>query len=388
MWKNFKAVQMHRNKQALLIVAHGDRDWSEIAKSYPLNIRAEKKEGKAHIHIEGTIWSFSHSDFKYELDKLMEDGVTDVVLYINSPGGDVFAANQIINELSRFEGSVVGIGGAIVASAATLIASHCDEFKMPTNGQYMYHKPKAWIEGNEDDIASRLKLLRDITNQYRSRYSELTGLKEDEIEQNWSKGDVWLTAKEALENGFITEMMTQKEKVSPQTAMMIAACGSPHKIELKALKSDNNMENKDVLIAKLKLAKDATDAQILAAVDALEKSAGKTEALQALIDKQQEVAISSLVADAVKDKKIGAEMVATYEDLARRDFESTKKALNAMPSITKLSAQLEGDSQGEAIKSKWTFDDYLAKDPKGLEALAVEDPKKFAELEKAYLAGN
>ncbi|MCO5230152.1 MAG: ATP-dependent Clp protease proteolytic subunit [Chitinophagales bacterium] len=379
---------MHINKQALLIVAHGDRDWSEIAKRYPLNIRAEKKEGKAHIHIEGTIWSFSHSEFKYELDRLIEDGVADVVLYINSPGGDVFSANQIINELSRFEGSVVGIGGAIVASAATLIASYCDQFKMPTNGQYMYHKPKAWIEGNEDEVASRLKLLRDITNQYRSRYSELTGLKEDEIEQNWSKGDVWLTAKEALENGFITEVMTQKEKVSPQTAMMIAACGAPHTIEIKALKSDNNMENRDELIATLKLAKDATDAQILEAVEALGKSAEKTEALQALIDKQQEAVISALVADAVKDKKIGADMVATYKDLARKDFESTKKALSVMPSITKLSVQIDDDSSGEAIKSKWTFDDYLANDPKGLEALAVNDPKKFAELEKAYLASN
>ena len=49
-------------------------------------------------------------------------------IYINSPGGECFEANEIVNVIKRFPGKITGEGGALVASAATYIAINCTSF--------------------------------------------------------------------------------------------------------------------------------------------------------------------------------------------------------------------------------------------------------------------
>ena len=104
-----------------------------------MEITATAQNGKAYIRIIGEIagWKDSAEDFRYELNQLKKDGIKDIVLYINSPGGNCFEANEIVNEINSFGGSVIGEGGALVASAATYIAINCTEFTMPENGMFM-----------------------------------------------------------------------------------------------------------------------------------------------------------------------------------------------------------------------------------------------------------
>ena len=61
-------------------------------------------------------------------------------IYINSPGGECFEANEIVNVIKKFPGKITGEGGALVASAATYIAINCTSFSMPANGLFMIHQ--------------------------------------------------------------------------------------------------------------------------------------------------------------------------------------------------------------------------------------------------------
>lgn len=199
-----------------------------VAQKYPLKVTAEAKSGKAEIKISGAIydWANSSDQITKSIDGFLSEGITDVDVYLNSPGGDVFQASEILNQIQRFTGKKTGIGGAIVASAASDIAISLDSFEMAENGQFMYHKPSAYLSGNEDVIGSSLKLLTNLTSQYKKRLADKSGMTEDEIEANWSKGDVWLTAQEARDANFITGVI-KKTTISHETKAMFEACGSP-----------------------------------------------------------------------------------------------------------------------------------------------------------------
>ena len=373
---------------AALFIAFGGFDVVAMSKKYPLSITAEAKNDTAEIRISGVIhqWQNSSQEFKLQIDQLLTKGITNVTLYINTPGGSVFEANEIANEIKRFSGTISGYGGALVASAGSYLALICDTFEMAENGQYMYHKPMGQIQGNEDKVTADLKLLQNLTKQYRTAYAEKTGLSEDEIESRWSKGDVWLSAKEAKEQGFITAVSTKKEKITEDQKALFVACGAPNIPNVQSQKKET-MKNRNELIANLKLSADATDEQILEAVKAATAKAGQVDGLKdaqaTALKKQAETLVDKAI---ITDKKITADLREQYVKFAMSDLEGTTAILEAMPSIGKPSANFQPGAENATGREKWTLEDYQAKDPKALEEMMVKDPKAFAKLEDDYFA--
>lgn len=371
---------------AALIIAFGGFDVLAMSNKYPLSITAEAKNDTAEIRISGVIhqWQNSAQEFKLQIDQLLVKGIKNVTLYINTPGGSVFEANEIANEIKRFSGTISGYGGALVASAGSYLALICDTFEMAENGQYMYHKPMGQIQGNEDKVTADLKLLQNLTKQYRTAYSEKTGMTEDEIEAKWSKGDVWLSAIEAKEQGFITAVSTKKEKITEDQKALFIACGAPNIPNVKP-KIDNKMKNRNELIANLKLSADATDEQILEAVKAATAKAGQVDGLKdaqaSSLKKQAETLVDKAI---LTDKKITADLRDQYVKFAMSDLDGTTAILAAMPSLDKASAHLQGGETTATGREKWTLEDYQAKDPKALEKMMTEDPKAFTKLEDEY----
>lgn len=76
----------------------------ELAEKYPLTITAAQKDDVAEIRIMGALyeWNNSVEKFTAQVDDLIAQGHQDVDVYINTPGGDVFVAAEIINQLQRF----------------------------------------------------------------------------------------------------------------------------------------------------------------------------------------------------------------------------------------------------------------------------------------------
>lgn len=379
----------HRNVlQAALIIAMSSTDIMAMAEKYPLEIHAAIKNKVAEIKITGTLygWGDLESTMTKQIDGFIAQGIKDAHVYINSPGGSVFVANEIINQLKRFTGSLTGTGGALVASAATAIALELDSFEMAENGQYMYHKPTSYLSGNEDKIESDLKLLRDLTKHYKAKYAEKTGKTEEEIEANWAKGDVWLTATEAMNQKFITGVI-KKVKITPETKAMFTACGSPVTPEVDAeLKPEiYNMKNRDQIIAALKLPSDATDEQIEAAVVAAQKKAETAEKLEGDNRAAMKKQVEDFVDAAIVAKKATADQRDNLIAMGTSNFESLKSFVESIKPVEKPQTTPSGDGgSGESTRANWTLQDYIDNDPQALETLAEKEPAKFKALNEAH----
>jgi ATP-dependent protease ClpP protease subunit len=383
-----KSEQMHRNhvSKRLLIVGGGNFAISALmlealAEKFPLVITAASKKDKAEIRITGALydWNNSSEEFTAKVDEFIEAGITDVDVYINSPGGDVFVGAEIENQIQRFTGAKNGIGGAIVASAATALAMSLDTFQMAENGQFMYHKPSAYIGGNEDKISSSLKLLQTLTAQYKELYSAKSTNSAEEIEANWAKGDVWLSAKEALEQKFITGVI-KKTTITPDTKAMFEACGSPNIPKITNQKKPFKTMDQKILALSLGLPEDATEEQIKAKISANRIAAEKL-ATNETADKEKEALtatakIEALVNGAITDKKIKADQAESMKSWAKADFAGCEAFLKAQPVLDKVSAAITPGAEG-AVK------DFSAMSETEQTQLAKEDPDAF---KAAYFA--
>ncbi|MDR0509636.1 MAG: Clp protease ClpP [Rikenellaceae bacterium] len=195
----------------------------------------------AHVKITGVIgWSTTSDDFRTQIEALSSEGVNKIMLYINSPGGIVSDAAEIVNILSLFKGEITGEGGAIVASAATYVAAHCKTFSMPANGMYMIHKPSAYVGGTAKALRSTIESLDRIEADYKRVYTEKTTNREL-FNAKWDEdADWWMTAAEAKANGFISEVKPAV-KIDRASACMIAVCGRPATEIIEPTDNEKNM---------------------------------------------------------------------------------------------------------------------------------------------------
>lgn len=122
----------------------------------------------------------------------------DINIYINSPGGAIFAAMAIVNMLQRYSGRKTCYVDGIAASAASVIALSCDEIIMPSNTQLMIHRASAICEGNADDFSRFIELLKQcevgIYEVYKAKLNK--GITLDQV-RDLVNAESWLTAEEA-----------------------------------------------------------------------------------------------------------------------------------------------------------------------------------------------
>ena len=377
-----------------VILALAASDYVALAEQYPLMITAEAKNGKAEIRISGVIheWSNSAASFRAKIEEFNKQGIKSASLYINTPGGDVFQAAEIRNEIEAFEGDIHGYGGALVASAGTYIRLACKTFEMVSNGQWMYHKPMGVVRGNEDEWESKLGLLKNITSEYRNGYADLTGLSSDQIEKKWAKGDVWLNAKQALEEGFITGISSYKSKITEKETALFTACGSPTIPKPTKQKSKPNSETDmdlKMMAVKIGLPETATQAEYDAKIAQMQASAAKAERLEQEAKQKEETergeAIEAVKKKAIADKKILAKDADKMDKWAETDFEGWKAHMESLPTLNKLSTQIKGKApvggDAAAIAAK-KFEDMTEEEQ---QLLAEEDPETFQAKYEASL---
>jgi len=367
-------------------------------------ITAETKNQKAVIRIDGYIseWSNHAQGFKMKLDQIIADGIVDAEIYINSGGGSCFEANEIANEIGRFTGSITARLGALCASAATYIASKCDKVVSAKNTSYMIHKPSAWFDGNSDEIEAKLKLLKNLNKEYLSAYTTKTALSDKEITAMW-KTDYWMDSEEAKEKGFIDEIEGETDITEDDVNAIARYKGAP-KIAASVRPTDTNqkieieMKEKLLLVLGSVLAADASDAQIIAAVEAMKQKAAKFESaeearikaekdLNDLKEKALKDAAEAFVQSCVDKKKILASQKDFFVKAYISDAEGTKKTLEDMPAASQLSKETtSGGNAGASAedRSKWTYADYQDKAPTALAELAESDPDKYESLFKAH----
>lgn len=135
----------------------------------------------------------------------------DISVWINSPGGDVFAAAQIYNMLMDYQGNVkIKIDG-LAASAASVIAMAGTEVCMSPVAMMMIHNPMTVAIGDEIEMQKAIDLLSEVKESIMNAYEIKTGLSRSKI-SNLMDAESWFNAKKAVELGFADKILFDSEE--------------------------------------------------------------------------------------------------------------------------------------------------------------------------------
>ena len=132
--------------------------------------------------------------------------VSNITVRINSGGGDVFAAVEIGNLLEQHPATVTARIGGVCASAATVIACHCNKVIAANDSTYMVHPVSMYCGyANAADLQKYLEALATIKENIISLYAKKTGRTKEEVTA-WMDAESWWTGPQAKENGFADEL--------------------------------------------------------------------------------------------------------------------------------------------------------------------------------------
>ena len=167
---------------------------------------------KAELLLYGDIaerswWDDAATPKKFAEDLAALGAVKEITVYINSGGGDVFAAQAIGNMLERNSATVIAHIDGLCASAATIVACHADKVVAAADASYMVHPPSMGVCDylTAEDMRNCLKALDTIRGNIVALYAKTTGKSEDEC-GTWMDETNWWTAAQAKENGFVDEV--------------------------------------------------------------------------------------------------------------------------------------------------------------------------------------
>ena len=170
------------------------------------------------LRLEGPIdsesfWGDEVTPKAFRDDLYAEEG--DITLWVNSPGGNVFAAAEIYTMLRDYPGNVTVRIASIAASAASVVAMAGNLVQISPTGMLMVHDPSTIAMGNARDMEKAISTLNEVKESIINAYAFKTGLSRNRISKLMSD-ETWLNAKKAVELGFADEILFEAKKPEPE----------------------------------------------------------------------------------------------------------------------------------------------------------------------------
>ena len=152
-------------------------------------------------------------------------GNGDITLWINSPGGDVFAAAQIYNMLMDYKGDVHVMIDGLAASAASVIAMAGTTVSMSPVAMMMIHNPMTVAIGDTAEMQKAIAMLSEVKESIMNAYEIKTGLNRTKI-SHLMDAESWFNAKKAVELGFADKILfsddSGEQEEEPLEAVMFS----------------------------------------------------------------------------------------------------------------------------------------------------------------------
>lgn len=211
----------------------------------------------AKVNIKGTIvsndekwiydWFEIQATSPADVEAQINSDNEEIVIEINSPGGDVFAGSEIYTMLRSVDRkkkcNIVGLA----ASAASVIAMACETYMSPT-AQMMIHNVSTVCGGDYNSMEHMSEVLKSANKSIAAAYVSKTGKSEEEI-LNLMNNETWFTAEEAKKLGLIDGVMFENTQ-------LVASFGNiiPREIisKMQNEKNQKNINKKISLENKLK----------------------------------------------------------------------------------------------------------------------------------------
>lgn len=187
-------------------VANRARDQAEPVKIEVRNL--DSGEPEVLLYDEIGDWGITAKGFAEQLQALGQP--RRINLRINSPGGSVFDAAAIHNQLKRHAADVHVTVDGIALSAASTIAMAGDRIEMADNALMMIHNPWSCVIGDFDEMEASAALLRKIRDTLVTTYQSRVDLSIEKL-QEMMTAETWLDAKEAVALGFADDTVAVAE---------------------------------------------------------------------------------------------------------------------------------------------------------------------------------
>lgn len=176
----------------------------------------------AQVAVRGYIgeWGVTDRDFIAAVEAFGEVDTIDVA--INSRGGEVDHALSIFNFLKNHPAKVNMRVDGVAMSAASIILMAGDEIAMPANAILMIHSPWSYASGNADDLRQAAEVLDTFESALVETYQARSGKTADEL-KTMLADETFMTAKEAVANGFADRVIPLKAEARAASAVAYAA---------------------------------------------------------------------------------------------------------------------------------------------------------------------
>lgn len=218
------------------------------------------------LFLNGTIAEESWFDdevspkiFKDELN----GGNGDIIVWINSPGGDCVAAAQIYNMLRDYKGNVTVKVDGIAASAASVIAMAGDKVLMSPVSMLMIHNPMTVAYGSSDEMQKAIEMLSSVKDSIVNAYEIKTGLSRAKL-SHLMDAETWMDANKAVELGFADDILKRDnntdDMVTPTVSMLYSKTAVTNSLMDKIahkckIQQKQNTTKADSLLQRLALIK-------------------------------------------------------------------------------------------------------------------------------------
>ena len=135
----------------------------------------------------------------------------DISIYINSPGGSVYAGYGIYDTMQFISSDVSTICTGMAASMASvlLVAGTKGKRFGLKHSRVMIHQPLGGVQGQASDIEITAREILKVKKELYTIISDHSGRPYEEIERDGDR-DFWMTAEEAKKYGMIDDVLTRK----------------------------------------------------------------------------------------------------------------------------------------------------------------------------------
>ena len=143
-----------------------------------------------------------------------EDPERDIYLYINSPGGSVTAGMAIYDTMQYVKPDVVTVGMGLAASMAQflLTAGAPGKRYITPHARVLLHQPLGGAGGSATDIRINADLILGMKKELAQITASRTGKSVEQVEADGDR-DHWFTAQEALEYGFVDQVIDSPQEI-------------------------------------------------------------------------------------------------------------------------------------------------------------------------------
>jgi ATP-dependent Clp protease protease subunit len=142
----------------------------------------------------------------------------DIALYINSPGGSVYAGMAIFDTMNFVKPDVSTLCTGLAASmGAFLLAAGAKDkrFSLP-NSRIMIHQPSGGAQGQSTDIQIQAREILDLRARLDKILAEKTGQSVERISQDTER-DNFMSAEDAVSYGLIDKVLVSRAETAEQT---------------------------------------------------------------------------------------------------------------------------------------------------------------------------